>query len=398
LPQLRHFTRSFFTGEGVMQNTSLVVIFLRGGCDGLTLVAPSGDPLYEAARPPSLRVSRDGEHAGIALRESIADVDFRFHPKAKGLSDLFAARELAVFHAAGLHDATRSHFDAEDRMERAAPHVGASVGGWLARWLEHAKPQGVLTSLAVGSAAPDSLRGAQGIAVAQQINGLRIAPGHGHGAFLRGCMEQMYARDAVLAAPLKRLLSLSREIEARVALDDNGNLRPYVPAVDYPGDNPLAEQLKTVAQAIKLDLGLRVSTVDFGGWDTHINQNWEIEKLIGQLSTALLAFWSDLGSLRKSVLVTVMSEFGRRLKANESGGTDHGHGNVMFTLGGQVKGGRMYGRWPGLDHEALDEGADLAITTDYRTVLAEVVGKHLGANDTADIFPGFDARPLGFLN
>jgi uncharacterized protein (DUF1501 family) len=380
-----------------MPKKSLVVIFLRGGCDGLTLVAPSGDRHYAAARPPALRVARDGERGGIRLRETNADADFRFHFQATGLYELFQARELAVIHAAGLQDATRSHFDAEDRMERAAPHVGASVGGWLARWLQQAKPEGVLTTLAVGSAAPDSLRGAQGVAVAQQINGLRIAPGHGHGAFLKARMEQMYARDTVLAAPLQRLLSLSREIEARAAMDQNGQLKAYEPASSYPGDNPLAEQLKTVAQAIKLDLGLRVSTVDFGGWDTHINQSWEIDRLIGQLSSALKAFWADLGQHRETVMVTVMSEFGRRLKSNESGGTDHGHGNVMFILGGSVKGGRMYGTWPGLDNDALDEGADLAITTDYRTVLAEVVKQHLGTADLAQIFPGFNQQSLGFM-
>jgi uncharacterized protein (DUF1501 family) len=159
----------------------------------------------------------------------------------------------------------------------------------------------------------------------------------------------------------------------------------------------LAEQLKTVAQAIKLDLGLRVSTVDFGGWDTHINQAGEIEYMIKNLSSALMAFWRDLGYHRDHVSVVVMSEFGRRLKANEAGGTDHGHGNVMFALGANVKGGKMYGDWPGLANDALDEGADLAITTDYRTVLSELVASHLKFADTKTIFPGFEGRSLEYL-
>ncbi len=380
-----------------MGAASLVVIFLRGGCDGLSIVSPSGDKDYVAARPGDLRVLRDGDTPGIALRSANADVDFRFHHQAKDLSELFQANELAVFHAAGLKDATRSHFDAEDRMERAAPNIGASVGGWLARWLNEAKPDGILTSLAVGASAPDSLRGALGVAVAGEIQNLRLAPGHGHSAALRAHFGRMLGDDPVLSAPLKRLLTLSEAIETKAALDKDGNLKPYEASVTYPKDNPLAEQLKTVAQAIKLDLGLRISTVDFGGWDTHVNQSYEIGRQVGHLSSALMAFWKDLGNLREDVSVVAMSEFGRRLKSNESGGTDHGHGNVMFALGAKVKGGKMHGEWPGLHNDALDEGADLAITTDYRSVLAEMVSSHLRFNDVQKVFPGFDGKFAGYL-
>jgi uncharacterized protein (DUF1501 family) len=381
----------------MMNTPSLVVIFLRGGCDGLSMISPSGDSDYVAARPGDLRVMRDGDTAGTVLRNANADVDFRFHHDAKDLAELFHANELAVFHAAGLKDATRSHFDAEDRMERAAPNVGASVGGWLARWLNEAKPDGILTSLAVGSSAPDSLRGALGVAVAGEIQNLRLVPGSGHSVALRTHFGRMLGSDPVLAAPLKRLLTLSEAIETKAALDSNGNLKPYEPAAAYPKDNPLAEQLKTVAQAIKLELGLRISTVDFGGWDTHVNQKYEIGRQIGHLSGALMAFWKDLGNRRDDVSVVVMSEFGRRLKSNESGGTDHGHGNVMFALGAKVKGGRMYGEWPGLHNDVLDEGADLAITTDYRTVLAEMVSSHMNFADVQKVFPGFDGTMVGYI-
>ncbi len=377
---------------------SLVVIFLRGGCDGLTLVSPAGDANYVAARHGDLRVKRDGEEAGFALRNASADADFRFHWQAKGMAELFHANELAVFHAAGLKDGTRSHFDAEDRMERAAPNVGASVGGWLARWLNAAKPEGILTSLAVGSTAPDSLRGALDVAVAGEIHNLRLVPGHGHAAALKAHFGRVLSGDPILGAPFKRLLSLSEAIEARAALDKDGNLKPYEASVEYPKENPLADQLKTVAQALKLDLGLRVSTVDFGGWDTHVNQKNEIDRQIMLLSGALLAFWKDLGNRREDVSVVVMSEFGRRLKSNESGGTDHGHGNVMFALGAKVEGGKMYGDWPGLHHDALDEGADLAITTDYRSVLAEMVSSHLQFPDLQKVFPGFDGKFAGYMS
>jgi uncharacterized protein (DUF1501 family) len=142
-------------------------------------------------------------------------------------------------------------------------------------------------------------------------------------------------------------------------------------------------------------LGLRLATVDFGNWDTHVNQVGQLNDQIGALSTSLMAFWRDLESYRDKVSVVVMSEFGRRLKSNESGGTDHGHGNAMMMLGAKVKGGRMIGKWPGLSNDALDEGADLAITTDYRTVLAEMMAKHMGFADTAKLFPGFATNGLG---
>jgi uncharacterized protein (DUF1501 family) len=381
-----------------MTKPILVVIFLRGGADGLSIVSPTADKDYISARPPAIRVARDGEQSGYRLKNALADVDFRFNTHGKELFELFDSGEMAVVHAAGLKDATRSHFDAEDRMERAAPLIGSSAGGWLGRWVNAAKPEGILPVFAVGTSAPDSLRGANGVAVADQINNLRVGSGSGHTPAIRAHLARMLSGDAIMGAPIKRLLSLSSEIEARIALDENGNLKAYIPEAEYPSDNPLANSLKTVAQSIKLDLGLRVSTVDFGGWDTHVDQTGQINTLIKQLSTALMAFWRDLGNRRDHVSVVVMSEFGRRLKSNESGGTDHGHGNLMMMLGGNVKGGQMFGQWPGLTNDALDEGADLAITTDYRTVLAEMTAKHLQFNDTATLFPGFNEKPLGYLS
>ena len=380
-----------------MANPILVVIFLRGGADGLSIVAPSGDKNYIAARPAALRVKSKGDSKGFALKSANADAGFVWHHQAKGLSELYGAGELAVVHATGLNDGTRSHFDAEDLMERAAPGSSSATGGWLARWVQAVRPDGILPALALGPSAPDSLRGAIEVAVAQDLSGLRIAPGHGYSSQIRSLLAAQLGHDALLGAPVKRILQLSKEIEAKVALDDDGNLKPYEASVDYPADNPLSDQMKSVAQAIKLDLGLRVTTVDFGGWDTHVNQAGEISQQIRFLSSALAAFWRDLGTRKEDVSVIVMSEFGRRLKSNESGGTDHGHGNLMLMLGPKVKGGKMYGRWPGLDNDALDEGADLAITTDYRHILAEMMQSHMGFGDIANLFPKFDAMPLGFM-
>ena len=379
-----------------MAEPILVVVFLRGGADGLSIVAPTGDQNYIAARPASIRVLSKSDQKGFKLKEANADAGFRWHWQGKGLSELYDAGELAIVHATGLVDGTRSHFDAEDRMERAAPGAGSTAGGWLARWLKSVKPQGILPALAIGPTAPDSLRGAHDVAVAQDLSGLRLAPGHYYSKQIRSILTKQLAQDAMLGAPVRQILQMSKEIEAKVALDDDGKLKPYEASVDYPLNNPLSEQLKSVAQAFKLDLGLRVTTVDFGGWDTHVNQAYDISQQIQQLSSAVSAFWRDLGDRRSDVGVVVMSEFGRRLKSNESGGTDHGYGNVMMVLGPKVKGGRMYGTWPGLENDNLDEGADLAITTDYRHVLAEMMNGHMGFADRGILFPKFEAKPLGF--
>ena len=230
------------------------------------------------------------------------------------------------------------------------------------------------------------------------MNALRVAAGHGYSTAIRALLARQLGGDAILGAPVNRLLSLSEAIEARVAVDENGNMKQYLPSIEYPKDNPLSGSLQTVAQTIKLGLGLRISTVDFGNWDTHVDQADQIADQINMLSAALIAFWRDLGDHRGHVSVVVMSEFGRRLKSNESGGTDHGHGNAMMMLGTKVKGGKMYGKWPGLANDALDEGADLAITTDYRTVLAEMMAGHMGFTDTETLFPGFAGKGLGYLS
>ncbi|MGL4488171.1 MAG: hypothetical protein ACRCU5_01850, partial [Rhizobiaceae bacterium] len=205
-----------------MSEPILVVIFLRGGADGLSILAPTGDQNYVSARPSVLRVETKGEAPGFKLKNANADAGFAFHSRAKGLSELYDAGELAVVHASGLTDGTRSHFDAEDLMERAAPGGGSSAGGWLARWIKAAKPEGILPALAIGPAAPDSLRGAMEVAVAQDLAGLRLAPGHGYSSQIRAMVAKQLGQDAVLGAPVNRILSLSKEIEAKVALNEDG--------------------------------------------------------------------------------------------------------------------------------------------------------------------------------
>lgn len=375
----------------------LVVVFLRGGADGLALVGPTSDPDYIAARPESLRVLRKGDSAGRPIRQDVADVDFRFHPAAAPFAELFDAGDLSLIHAAGLPEATRSHFDAEARIERGLFGTSPPPGdpsGWIGRWLQAAAPGGPMPALAVGAMRPASLLGAEA-AVAETLGDLMLGQGHWLAPALRARLLSGFGDHGALARPLADLIGMSDLIGTRLWSETGDDLRPYVPDVPYPEDNPASRPLMTVAQTIKEDLGLRVATVDVPGWDTHVGQAGAFTSLTAGLSQALMAFWRDLGPLQQEVSVVVMSEFGRRLRSNTGGGTDHGRGNVMLVLGPQARGGRMLGRWPGLANEALEEGADLAVVTDYRAVLAELLAGHMRMADPAPVFPGFQPQSLG---
>ena len=375
----------------------LVVVFLRGGADGLALVGPTSDPDYIAARPESLRVLRKGDDAGRPIRQDLADVDFRFHPAAAAFAELFDAGDLSLIHAAGLPEATRSHFDAEARIERGFFGTALPPGdpsGWIGRWLQAAAPGGPMPALAVGAMRPASLLGAEA-AVAETLGDLMLGQGHWLAPALRARLLSGFGDHGALQRPLADLIGLSDLIGTRLWSEAEDNLRPYSPAVPYPEDNPASRPLMTVAQTIKEDLGLRVATVDVPGWDTHVAQAGTFAGLTAGLSQALMAFWRDLGPLQQDVSVVVMSEFGRRLRSNTGGGTDHGRGNVMLVLGPQARGGRMLGRWPGLANEALEEGADLAVVTDYRAVLAELLAGHMRMTDPTPVFPGFRPQTLG---
>jgi uncharacterized protein (DUF1501 family) len=375
----------------------LVVIFLRGGADGLALVSPTSDPDFIAARPEMLRVLRKGDEAGRPIAQSIADIDFRFHPAATAFADLYDAGDLSLIHAAGLPEATRSHFDAEARIERGvfgADVVPGDPSGWIGRWLQAANPGGPMPALAVGAMRPASLIGADP-AVAESLSDLVLGQGHWLSDLLQARLATGFGDHGPLQRPISDLITLSDLVRSRFWSAEAEGLRPYAPTADYPQDNPLSRPLMTVAQCIKEDLGLRVATVDFPGWDTHVSQAPAFAAQTAALAQALMAFWRDLGPRQQDVSVVVMSEFGRRLVSNTGGGTDHGRGNVMMVLGPQAKGGRMIGRWPGLANEALEEGADLAVVTDYRDVLTELLTGHMRFSDPARVFPGHAAKPLG---
>lgn len=367
-----------------MAEPILVVIFLRGGADSLSLIAPVSDPGYIAARPEALRVLRGGDRPGLLLPAALADTEFRLHPAAAELAELFGAGDLSLIHATGLRDATRSHFDAEARIERGA---SSGADGWLGRYLSQVPPSGPLPALAVGTALPLSLHGSQA-AVAPDLQDLMLLPGNGWSGAVQARLRSGFGNHGPLGATVDEMLALSQLLSGRIWAADRNEARAYVPAVPYPGDSALSAPLMTVAQTIKEGLGLRVATVDYGGWDTHADQAGQFETLLSGLSRSLMAFWRDLGAHQRDVAVVVQSEFGRRLRSNESGGTDHGRAGAMMVLGPQARGGRLLGRWPGLTNEALEDGADLAVTTDYRDVLADVLRGHMGLADPGAVFPG----------
>lgn len=374
----------------------LVVVFLRGGADGLGLVCPSSDENLIAARPEDLRVMRTGDAAGRVIKQEIADVDFRFHQSMGDFADLYDAGDLSLVHASGLTEATRSHFDAEIRIERGTFGNSAVPGdptGWIGRWLIAAKPDGPMPALAVGSEQPGSFQGTSP-AVSEALGDLMVGAGHWLAPALRARLAAGFGDHGVLTAPMAGLLHLSEMIGQRLWSEADNAIATYSPSVPYP-ENPITPSLMTIAQSIKQDMGLRVATVDVGGWDTHVAQAGKFSENAGWLASSVMAFWKDLGPLQQDVSVVVMSEFGRRLRSNSAGGTDHGRGNVMMVLGPQAKGGRMLGRWPGLTNDVLEEGADLAVVTDYRNVLAELLANHMRLADSSQVFPGFDAPPLG---
>lgn len=373
--------RVAFAAPGEATGNVLVVLSLRGGMDGLGVVVPTGDPALADAR----------QAIGIP-RSRLTQLDsmFGLHPAMAPLVPLWRSNKLAMVHAIGMEAPNRSHFSAMDEMERAAP--GSSLRtGWLDRMMGQV-PASTFTVTSVGSSSlPRSMAGPNAEFGMTTLNGVTLAFGE-DATPLAAWKEALEAVNAD-ASPLVATPMTS-------ALDAVGSLRG-VPAAGagYPDASP-APALKDLARLIKADLGVTAAAIDFGNWDMHENQGssesgWMYDQLT-KMSQALAAFAADLGTLFDKVTVVTLSEFGRRVKENGTGGTDHGYGNVSFVLGGGVKGGKVYGRWPGLAAANLVSG-DLAVTTDYRQLIGEVLTKRCGVGSLGEVFPGVKAAPLGLL-
>jgi uncharacterized protein (DUF1501 family) len=371
----------------------LVAVFQRGAVDGLNMVVPFGENAYYQSRP-SIAIRRPGQQDGAL------DLDgfFGFHPRMTALEPLFKRGELAIVHACGSHDDTRSHFDAQDYMESGTPGVKSTRDGWLNRYL-HAKEHREASPFRAVALAPQLPRTLQGTAPALAIGQLAqfgIRAGRSTETMATS-FEEQYAQAAD-----SLLQPTASEAFGAVRMLKDTNPAGYTPGngADYPRTG-FGEAMKQVAQLIKGDLGLEVAFTELGNWDHHANEGAAVGQLANRLddfARGLAAFHRDLGDRMADVIVVTMSEFGRTVRENGSRGTDHGHGNAMLVLGGPVRGGRVYGRWPGLEREQLWQGRDLAITTDFRDVFTELVGDHLGAQDLARIFPGHTSKlRLGLL-
>lgn len=375
-----------------------VFVFLRGGCDGLHLVGPSAAREYADARPPELRVLESGERRGIPLANPLdAAAGFRLHPDAGGLGDLYRAAQLVIVHAAGLTTANRSHFAAQDMMDRGvAREADASRmdGGWLARAVRSAALDTAIPVVATSPAVPLALAGEGRALAVPDVPGAAGLPG---GEQTRAVLQRLYGEGAdAQHAAMHRLLAAAAQIDRRIERGGDGRPAAYPGAASYENTGEAGRALQAVARLAKMEVGLAAAAVDVGGWDTHEGQPGRFNSLVGQLSRAVTAFWNDIPALHARTTVVVLTEFGRRFRANRSNGTDHGRAGVMLVLGGRVAGGRMLGRWPGLSSRQLEHGLDLAVTTDYRAVLAEALEGGWGVRSDA-IFPGFAPPPLGLF-
>jgi uncharacterized protein (DUF1501 family) len=376
-----------------------VYIFLRGGCDGLNLVGPANDPSYISERPPELRIIDSGDSQGLRLDNGFNGLDFRLHAKASELKELYDHQALAIIHAAGLTNGTRSHFDAQDLIERGTVNNKNLPEGWFTRYLDSTSSidtSTIFPSIAISATMPSSFLGSNSTLAIQNIGDYKLRGD----ARLPQVLQNLYNGKTFIDKTALEALRSIQYIDDHIEKDSSGKPVVYIPGNNaaYPDNSPLARSLKTLAQIIKMDMGLQVATIDYGGWDTHEHQTSVFNNLTESLSKALGAFYNDINAANKKVTVLVMSEFGRRLRANKSGGTDHGHGNMMLVLGDYVKGGKMYGNWPGLDNQQLDNQVDLAVTTDYRMVLSEIIAKRLNNPKVGHIFPGLsDYKPLNFI-
>lgn len=387
---------SFLTRTAAAQGRRrrvLVVVFQRGAVDGLNMVVPFGEPDYYFARP-SIAIAQPGQEGSTLPLDDI----FGLHPCLAPLAPLYRRRQLAVVHACGSPVSTRSHFDAQDYLESGTPGVKRTRDGWLNRYLaEQADPVGSpFRGVAITVQPPLALQGEAPTLVVPDINrlGIRGLPG---GANIREAFRERYRAEA------GDLLGASGR-EAFEAIDLLDSVRPQDAAPSngavYPTSS-YGRALRQIAQLVKADIGLEVAFAESQGWDHHVNEGGATGQLatgLDDFARGLAALHTDLGDRMEDVLILTMSEFGRSINENGSRGTDHGYGNAMLLLGGDVQGGALHGRWPGLSPEQRFEGRDLAVTTDFRDLFGEVLVRHLGLtlDGANNVFPGYDISPARF--
>ncbi len=363
-------------------NDMLVCVFLRGAADGLNLVVPHGDKDYYAARPTLAIAPPKAGDANAAI-----DLDgfFGLHPRLAPLNDIYRAGALAIVHAVGSPDPTHSHFDAMDFMERGTPGEKSIPTGWIGRHLQqmatsNASPFRVV---GMGTILQQSLRGPIPATALQSLADVRLQTDARKAPQVQTALAALYDGSGFIEANGKQTLQAINDL---AKLPSN-----YAPSnsAQYP-DTMFGKSLMAVAQLIKADLGLEIACVDLGGWDMHVQEEGQLTRLADEFASGLAAFYADLQDRMKRITLVAMTEFGRRAQENSNRGTDHGHGGVMFVMGGNVNGGKVYGDWPTLSKDKLYGPGDLDNTTDFRDVLGEIAQKRLGNSNLAAVFPKYN--------
>jgi uncharacterized protein (DUF1501 family) len=370
----------------------LVTIFLRGAADGLNIVVPFAEKRYHELRPTMAIASPGQSNINGPFNGGAIDLDGRFalNGAMQPLKALWEKKQLAIVEATGSPDSSRSHFDAQDYMESGTS--GKTMGdGWLNRALPPAAPDtSPLRAVSMGNQVARTLRGereAIAIGDSQQFN-----MGNQEASSI---LESMYSTstDAKWGRTGKNAFDVMKLIQSINRSPDN----PQNGAQYFQGGE-LGRNLQQLARLIKADAGVEAAFAEVGGWDHHGNENQQLANMLRQFSSALAAFSQDMGDRMEDIVVVTMSEFGRTVAENGNAGTDHGHGSMMMVMGGPVQGGKVYGKWPGLEKEQLFEGRDLAVTTDFRSVLGELIRGHLGQKDLGPVFPGYQSSDsLGLL-
>ena len=389
-------------GQRLPGNQRLIVVFLRGAVDGLSVVVPYSEGAYYQQRS-SIALARPGQDAGLL------DLDghFGLNPNLAPLMPLWESGKLAFVHASGSPDPTRSHFDAQDYMESATPGRKNTPDGWLNRLLGAEPPvvlqasagahAGVTRGISVGATLPRIWAGPN--PVANIANGARATrPTLLDRPQVSKAFDSLYSGDDAMSQAYRE----SQQSRAEV----NEAMTPAAMAQEQmvanggaPLPNGFPDDAARLAQLMRRDPNVQIAFLALGGWDTHVNQGGakgQLANRLQPLGQGLAELATRLGPAFDDTTILVISEFGRTVRQNGTGGTDHGHGNVIWALGGNVAGGKVHGRWPGIDTSSLYEGRDLAVTTDFRQVLAGVCAYNLGLPDKqlASVFPGFEGAPL----
>ena len=371
---------------------TLIAIFQRGAVDGLNVVMPFGEHSYYDLRPNIAIPKPDGG------AESAINLDgfFGLHPSLASFKPLWDSKRLAIVHASGSPDNTRSHFDAQDYMESATPGVKSTPDGWLNRYLQSKSDQqkSLFRAVSMTQNMPRVMQGKSPALAISNLADFSIRAGQSSAA-VQGGFEAIYDQTVNDA-----LHGTGKETFEAINYLKQVNPAQYKPenGANYP-NTPFGNALRQIAQLIKAGVGLEVAFTDIGGWDTHVNegnQQGQLSNLLRQFSNSIAALYTDLGQRMDDVVILTMSEFGRTARENGNRGTDHGHANAMFIVGNSVRGGKVYGDWPGLKSDQLYEGCDLALTTDFRDVFGELAAKHLGATNLQAVFPGYAASSAKF--